>query len=112
MQIIRITPEIHAELTALFNDNPELCFQNVGYQYLKSEVCEAKAPQIARITEILKEHVTGFVKFFNFRKDKKGIVLRFDYDWGAEDNGRHFIGVGYLPLDSMRDGFPEGASQC
>jgi len=110
MKIILITPEIHAELTALFNDNPELCFQNNGYQYLHPDVLKTEAA--LRVTEILKEHVIGFVKFFNFRKEKTGIVLRFDYNWGAEDNGRHFTGVGYLKLDHLRHGFPEGASQC
>lgn len=110
MKIILITPEIHTELTELFNDNPELCFQNVGYQYLHPDVLKTEAA--LRVTEILKEHVIGFVEFFNFRKDKEGIVLRLDYDWGAEDGNAHFTGVGYLPLDWFRDGFPEGASQC
>lgn len=111
MKIKFITPELHAELTALADAHPELCFQNVGYQYLDPEVREAKAPQIARICEILNEHVVGFSKFFHFRRDEAGIVLRFDYNWGAAGNTMPFIGVGYLPLDHLRDGFPEGATQ-
>ncbi len=113
MQIKIITPELHAELAGLAADHPELCFQNVGYQYLGREVREAKAPQIDRIKAILKEHVVGFVEFFNFRNDKdRGLTLRFDFNWGAEDHSLHFVGVGYLPLDHLRDGFPAGASQA
>jgi hypothetical protein len=108
MKIHFISPELHAELTTLCTEHPELCFQNVGYQYLGREVLGAKAEQLARIEAILKEHVIGFHQFFNFRRGKDGeIVLRFDYNWGAS-----FTGVGYLLLDHLRDGFPEGASQA
>lgn len=108
MNIKLISSELHAELTTIFNEHPELCFQNEGYQYVGRHIREAKAEQLARIEEILKEHVEGFANFFNFRKGKEGqIVLRFDYAWGP-----HFTGVGYLPLDHLRDGFPEGATQA
>lgn len=112
MKIKFITTELHAELTKLAADHPELVFQNHGYQYIGREVREAKAEQLARIKEILKEHIVGFVEFFNFRLDKEGIVLRFDYNWGASEGTLHYVGVGYLPLDHLRDGFPEGATQC
>lgn len=107
MRITLCTPEIHAELVALFDNNPELNFQNDGYEYLHPDVREAHAEQIARIEDILREHVAGFYKtspFFNFCMQKKGIVMRFDYDWGY-DGGMHFSGVGYLGVDELRDGF-------
>jgi hypothetical protein len=112
MKIKFITPEIHEEIKSIFDQNPELCFENEGYQYLPPHVREAKKEQIDRIEEILNEHVLGFVKFFNFRNNNGEIRLRFDYDWGAEGGGTHFTGVGYVKLDHLRDGFPVGSSQC
>lgn len=113
MKIKLITPARHAELTKLAADHPELVFDNVGYQYLRAAIREDKALPIARIEEILKEHVIGFSRFFNFRRRVDGgLALRFDYNWGAEDASRYFIGVGYLLLDHLRDGFPEEAAQC
>lgn len=104
MTITLITPELHTELETIAKENPELVFDNVGFEYLSREVKEEKAEQIARISEILKEHVKGFSKFFNFKPCKKrGLTLRFDYAWD-----QRFVGVGYLPLDHLRDGFPEG----
>lgn len=111
MQITLIDQETYDELRQLCEDNPELRLQNIGYQYLRPEVREAKAPQIARITEILKRHIMGFLEFHNFKTGKDGeIVLRFDYDWGAENQTMSFRGVGYLPLDQLRDGFPREAT--
>ena len=105
MRIELCTPEIHAELVALFDDHPELCFQNNGYEYLSPDVRADKAEQIARIEEILKAHVAGFFRFFNFKmSEDKGIVMRFDYDWGAT-SGMHFTGVGYLGVDELLNGF-------
>ena len=107
MKIKLITPELHAELMEIFDDHPELCLQNKGYEYLDRDVREAKAEQIDRISEILKEHVEGFVKFFNFKLRNDGVYLRFDYYW---DHG--FTGVGYLNLDHLLSGFPEGTTQA
>ena len=113
MHINLVTPELHAELTQLASDHPELIFDNVGYQYLGAKVREDKAVPLARIKEILKEHIIGFSEFYNFRRRADGgLVLRFDYNWGEEDGKLHFIGVGYLLLEQLRDGFPAGATQC
>ncbi len=118
MRITLITPELHAELTKLSQDHPDLVFQNRGYEYIGREKREANAVPIRRIEENLKEHVVGFNRFHNFTHGTAGtvheglLVLRFDYDWGAEDGGRHFNGVGYLPLDHFRDGFPRGVAQA
>lgn len=95
----------------LYTEHPEIRFQNEGYQYLGEIIRRQKAEQLARIEEILKEHVVGFSKFFNFRTGAGGeIVLRFNYNWGAAEGTMSFTGVGYLPLDHLRDGFPEGAT--
>lgn len=107
MTITLITPEIHEELRTIAEEHPELVFQNVGYEYLRPAVKEAKAEQIARISDILREHVWGFSEFFNFRmsgKDKDVLELRFNYVW---ERHLQFVGVGYLPVDWLRDGFPD-----
>ena len=107
MKIETTSPDLHAELTALANDYPDLVFQNNGYEYIGLAKREAHATQIARIEEILKEHIIGFVRFFNFRRDDGEIRLRFDFNWGAENNSMYYVGVGYLSLDHLRDGFPK-----
>lgn len=112
MRIKPITPELHNELRSLFEQHPELRLQNNGYEYLSREVQQAKAAEIARIEAILKEHVLGFVKFFNFKtREERTIVLRFDYDWAADGGSTHFTGVGYLPLDHLLHGFPVAKAQ-
>lgn len=113
MKIKFLTPEIHEELQTIQAEYPALTFHNVGYQYLKLEVREAHKEQLARIAEILKEHIVGFVEFHNFRDYGAGnIELRFDYNWGAAENTLHYVGVGYAKLDHLLNGFPEGATQC
>lgn len=117
MQIKLITQEVYEELEKLQIEHPELTFQNVGYQYIGREVRDGKAKEIARIEDILKEHVTGFGEFFNFQLRDKGnatrdTFLRFDYNWGAADNTLWFRGVGYLNLRELRDGLSRGQAQA
>jgi hypothetical protein len=114
MKIKLISPELHAELTKIATDHPELVFANDGYEYIGSRVRDEKAEQIARIEAILKEHILGFSRFFNFypQNGKRGLTLRFDYSWGESENTRYFIGLGYLELDHLRDGSPEIATQA
>lgn len=121
MQIILCSKEIHDELRQIAAEHPELVFDNNGFEYLKPEVREAKAAQINRVSEILKEHVLGFSKFFNFKPRKHDSLrgdldLRFDYNWSAETLGMspYFVGVGYLPIKALHLGFEACGmrSQC
>lgn len=112
MKIKLLTPELYEELQTIQADYPELTFQNKGYQYLSPEVWEAHKEQIDRITEILREHVTGFSEFYNFRLNKEdAVVLRFNYNWGAAEDTLYYQGVGYVTLDQLLHGFQEEASQ-
>lgn len=105
MTIKLISQDTYDELESLARDYPDLVFQNEGYEYLKAEVTESRAVQISRISEILKDHVSGFVKFFNFKNSREhGLVLRFDFLWAP-----WFTGVGYLPIAHLKDGFPASA---
>lgn len=102
MKIQRVTAEVADELISIAENHPDLVFQNNGYEYLSRRVWAANAAPIARVSEILREHVEGFQVFFNFRRSQShGLVLRFDYLWTS-----FFRGVGYLPVSQLRDGFP------
>ena len=58
------------------------------------------------IRYILNKHVKGFNTFFNFRLRKDGeIELRFNYNYGADDNSMSFTGVGYIELEELYKGF-------
>lgn len=109
MRIKLISQELFEELSSIQRGHPELTFQSEGYQYLSPEVRADKETQIGRVEEILKEHVAGFQKFHNFREGRidVGVVLRFDYDWGAAESSESFVGAGYLPMTHLRDGFPK-----
>lgn len=107
MKVTLISEALYDEINKLITDNPELVFDNQGYEYLSFKVCNDKSSEITRIAEILREHVVGFSKFFNFKKKRGKTFLRFDYDWGAANSTMHFIGVGYLDLEHLRYGFPE-----
>jgi hypothetical protein len=113
MQIKLISPEDHQKLIKWSEDYPNLIFQNDGYEYInKSKLSEEELQAITDIEALLKNHITGFSKFFNYKKSKKGeLKLRFDYNWGAADKSRQFIGVGYLLVDELLNGFsPEKKS--
>jgi hypothetical protein len=115
MQIKLCSQEIFDELHRIADEHPELIFQNNGYESLSRKVQEVKAAQIARVSTILREHVTGFSKFFNYKHNTvHGLTLRFYYNWGEEDKTLYFIGVGYLPLKALREGFKACGmeSQC
>jgi hypothetical protein len=86
-------------LLRLFNDNPELTFQNDGYQYLSEDVKDSNAEAIKEISEILKTCVEGFNRFDNFKIcNKRGIVVRMQAYWDSR-----FIGVVYINLDDFRE---------
>lgn len=105
MQIKLIDQTTHNELKNIAEEYPELIFQNEGYQYIGREKREKHKDQLARISEILKQHITGFSHFDNFRMDNDRLVLRFQYNWGEEDNSMRYTGVGYLSLDELLNGF-------
>jgi len=107
MKIELISPEQYQTLRDIQANHPALTFQNRGYEYIKkSDLSKEDLKALDTITEILKKHVKGFSEFFNFKLDKDGAIkLRFDYNWGADEEGHYFIGVGYLPLDELLNGF-------
>ena len=108
MKIELITREDYEILFNIQKTHPILTFQNEGYQYIdKSKFTEDDKKSFDIITEILSKHIIGFSQFFNFKltKKTKEILLRFDYNYGEEDNNMSFTGVGYIFLDELLNGF-------
>lgn len=89
-----------------------MSLQNKGYEYIKKHnLTDDDKAKIIEIEAILKKHIVGFSSFTNFRLDKNGEAqVRIQYDYGAEDTGprpHYFIGVGYILLDELLNGFRE-----
>lgn len=104
MKITPISKELCEELETLAQEYPSLVFGNQGYEYLPRDIQDIRCKEIGRIEEILRGCITGFSKFFNFKRRKCGeLVLRFDYDWGADQDTTRFIGVGYLAVRQLQE---------
>ena len=108
MKITLCNKATHEELSTTQKEHPNITFQNVGYQYIeKSKLTKADNDALDRINEILKEHVEGFSKFFNFKIRVSGdIVMRFNYAYDE-----YFTGIGYLGIDELLKGFKDNQSQ-
>ncbi len=108
MEIKLITPEQYATLIDIQKKHKILTFQNEGYQYInKSKFTDELVKAFNSITSILTDHITGFSEFNNFKLRKNGeIVIRFQYNWTADEaKDIYYIGVGYLGLDELLNGF-------
>lgn len=106
MKINLITPEQHAELLQIQKEFPVLTFQNSGYQYIdKSKLTDQDKEKIKEIETILKASIYGFSSFTNFRHDNNGnLQIRFNYNYDYDTKG-YFIGVGYILVDELLNGF-------
>ena len=85
------------ELNKLRIDNPELTYDNEGYDNISSEVRDRNADAIAKIEGILKDEVEGFSKFQNFKPRKDGsYAIRMQAHYDAS-----FVGVHYLEMEEV-----------
>ena len=109
MKIELITPEQHETILNIYKSFPILTLENKGYEGInRSKLTEAEKEADKKINEILKNHIVGFSRFQNFKTNNKenNLTIRFQYDWSAEDkNSIPFIGVGYIKLDELLNGF-------
>lgn len=112
MRIELITKEQHSILKSIFEKFPALTLQNVGYQYIDRSKFTAEEEEADKVvTEILSKSVKGFVEFSNFRINRNNeikIRLQYDYSW---DVNYPYIGVGYILLDELLNGFNEQESR-
>lgn len=109
MTITLITQENYETLLELQKRNPVFTFQNKGYEYIdKSKFTNEDKWALATINFILKHSIKGFSVFNNFLYSKDNeLKIRFQYNWSADSEGISFIGVGYLFVDELLNGFRE-----
>ncbi len=109
MRIELISEEQYNLLKTIQEKHNILTFQNDGYEYIdKSKFTQEDQKAFDEVTEILSKHIVGFREFNNFCHSKSGeLRIRFQYNYGADDNSRSFTGVGYLLLDELLKGFKE-----
>jgi hypothetical protein len=107
MRINLITKEEYTHLLNIFNNNPILTLQNKGYETPnEKEFSEDDKQSKIEVTAILKNAVHGFSSFTNFRLNKnQQIEIRLQYNYSYDGNGIPFIGVGYILLDELLNGF-------
>jgi hypothetical protein len=102
MTITLIDFDTYQLLAEIQKSYPNLTYQNVGYDYPnKSNWSDEDKAAFNTVNNILEKSIEGFVIFNHFRIDKNNIIrLRFQYHYDAS-----FIGVGYLKLDELFNGF-------
>ncbi|MCA9495768.1 MAG: hypothetical protein KC589_02405 [Nanoarchaeota archaeon] len=107
MQITLINQEQYNRLKEIQFNYPTLTYQNKGYDYPKTdEWSEDDNKAFKEVEDLLKEHIRGFSKLNHFRISKKGeIQLRFQYNYNWRGYGLPFIGVGYIDLKELLNGF-------
>ena len=106
MRIELITSEEYNAIVEIQKNNPKLTFQNVGYQYIdKREFSEEDKKAFEDVTALLRSHVCGFSEFNNFRHSKDNeLIIRLQYNYNHDSEGC-FIGVGYLLVTELLNGF-------
>ena len=107
MRIELLTQEQHDELLNIYKSFPELTLENKGYEGINKSVLSIEAQEAnAKVNDILKNHIAGFSSFQNFKHNKDGeILLRFQYNYAGDGGGTYFIGVGYILLTELLNGF-------
>ena len=107
MKIELITEEQYNKIFNIQKEYPLLTYQQKGYDTPdKTKWSEKDNIAFKEVEDILKEHIIGFNSFTNFNLTKENeIRLRFQYNYGAEDNSMSFTGVGYILLIELLNGF-------
>ena len=112
MTITLITQEVYNNLVEIYTKYPKLTLQNKGYEYIrKDDLNNEELTKLKEVETILKEAIKGFKTFSNFRTNNKTqeLQIRFQYDYSADAKIRTtpFVGVGYLYLNELLNGFRE-----
>ena len=106
MTIEKINQEQMDKLYNTQKKYPVLTLENKGYEYIRKEFNDEEKKAVQDVVKILNDHIKGFSSFTNFRHHvkTKELQLRFDYNYGY-NGGHSFIGVGYITLRELRNGF-------
>jgi hypothetical protein len=107
MTIETINQEQLDRLLEIQKDHGLLTFQNDGYTYPnKNSWSDEDNAAFKEVQKMIGEHIKGFHSLNHFRMSRKGeLQLRFQYDYGADNNSHSFTGVGYITLRELRHGF-------
>lgn len=85
--------EAFIRLMEIRKENPDLTFDNQGYEYLSPEVKEKHKEQIEEISSIMKKFFPYFRRFDNFKPRKDGTFsIRFQGDWSNSFTGVYYFG--------------------
>ena len=105
MKIELLSQEEHTSILTIQKERQLLTYQQKGYdEFDKSKMTIKDKEAFNQVETILKNHIKGFVRFQNFCIKKDEILIRFQYNYGY-DGGHYFIGVGYVLLDELLNGF-------
>lgn len=119
MILTTLEEEDYNKLLDIQKQYPNLTFTHEPYQeWIPSYFTEEDKNALNEVKLIMEKAITGLSKFTNFYYGKSGILrIRFYYDWSYTwnndvdkipiRNGLPFIGVGYLELQDLLNGFKE-----
>lgn len=108
MKITLIPQKDYNTLSDIQTKFPALTLQNKGYEEINREsLTDTEKEKIEDVENILIDSIKGFDRFQNFRvKPTTGeISIRFQYNYGYDGEGIYYIGVGYLTLNELLNGF-------
>lgn len=107
MTIKLIGKRLYNQLVRIQQQYPNLTYQNTGYDNVdKSKFTEKDWEMFKFVENTLRNHIHYFSSFNHFKLRPDGtVVLRFQYNWDGGGNGASFIGVGYLKLFELLNGF-------
>ena len=92
---------IYDELLKIVEENPDLVFNNDGYENLPRGIVEENQDIIDHINNLMRANDPDFVSFQNFKPRKDGsMAVRYQGIWSRSDP--YFIGVVYDPLESFK----------
>jgi len=108
MKIELITQEQYDFILEVQQKHPELTLQNKGYETIDNKFISATALLALKdVHDILEEKIVGYKVFQNFKISKDNeVLIRFQYNYNY-DGGIPFIGVGYIKLKELLNGFKE-----
>lgn len=106
MKIHLINKDTYNRILSIYKDNPVLTLNNNGYEEIMTNtLSDSDKIAIEELSSILEKHIIGFQRFQNFQNIKDIIRIRFQYNYQEDPNQVYFIGVGYLELDELLNGF-------
>jgi hypothetical protein len=99
MKLKRLITEAEYNTLITLSTKTDLQNDNKNHYYHAEKLTDNSDVQY--INSLLNEVIDGFISFSNFRVNSDLIRLQYHYDIG-------FIGVGYITITELLNGFKEG----